>query len=622
MAGSPFRSGVLAALLLLLAAPGFHPAPTLVPAPLQLHAQEHGELEGQRPTPHPAAHRPAVPGPNGVVTSGHPLASTSGLQVLMRGGNAADASVAVLATLHVTRPQMSGIGGNGFFTIYDRDTDRVYNLSAVGAAALALDASSLTPAELDVGMKAGVVPGLFGGWIALLQRFGTLSLREVLEPAIGYAENGHPLEPAVAAAIRGAAADFRRYPSSARVFLPEGRVPEAGENFRMPDLARTMRRLVEAEATALARGASREEALQAAFDLFYQGELAREMATFFQENGGDFTAHDLARYEPSWAEPVHTTFRGFDVYSSPPTSRGGLEVAMQLNLVEGFDLKGMGHNSPEALHLIAEAIKVAKADIYAFVADPAFHPQPIAQMVAKDYADRRRGLIDPARAMAYPSHGPIEAAAGAPPLAGAVALAEAAWDGSTTSFSVADRFGNVISGTPTHGGSFGTRVVVGNTGILFNNGTRIGSTSPYPDHINYPRGGQIPILNNSPTLVLRDGRFHMAIASPGGETIGQTQFQVLLNTLEFGMEIQEAIEAPRIILNADPNFYREGSEITIRAESRIPQGVLDRLGTLGHRVELAPGFSLGANSGITLHPVTGALLAGADPRRPDYAVGY
>ena len=597
-------------------------APVLLGAPPSLRAQEHGELEGRRPTPHSAAHRPAVPGPNGVVTSGHPLASTSGLRILLQGGTAADASVAVLATLHVVRPQMSGIGGNGFLTLYDRESDRVHNLSAAGAAPLALEPASLTAEDLDVGVKAGVVPGLFGGWIALLQRFGTMSLAEVLEPAIGYAEEGHPLEPSVAAAIRSAEADFRRHPSSARVFLPGGRVPEAGELFRMPDLARTFRRLVEAEQGALARGATREEALQAAFDLFYQGELAREMALFYREAGGDFTEEDFARYAPAWTEPVHTTFRGFDVYTSPPTSRGGLEVAMQLNLVEGFDLRAMGHNSPEALHLITEAIKVAKADIYHFVADPAVIPVPVAGMLDKEYARRRRALMDPDRAMVYPSHGELEVRTGARPPTGEVTFPEEAWEGSTTSFSVADRFGNVISGTPTHGGGFGTRVVVGNTGILFNNGTRIGSTAPYPDHVNHPRGGQIPILNNSPSLVFRDGVFHLAIASPGGETIGQTQFQVLLNVLEFGMDIQEAIEAPRISLDASPNFYRAGSEITVRAESRIPQEVLDRLGALGHRIQLAPGFSLGANSGILRHPVTGAILAGADPRRPDYAVGW
>lgn len=595
----------------------------LAPAigPVATAAQEFGELEGRAPVSHLDAHRPAVPGPNGLVVSGHPLASTSGLQILMQGGNAADASVAVLATLHVVRPQMSGIGGNGFMTIYDRATDEVYSLGATGAAPLALDPATVTPAQLNSGIKAGVVPGLFGGWIAMLDRFGTMSLAQVLAPAISYAENGHPIEASVAQSIRSAEARFRQYPSSARVFLPEGRPPVAGELFRMPDLANTMKRLVAAEQSALAQGKSRSEALQAAFDLFYKGEIAREMAAFYEENGGDFRYEDFARYQPSWDSPVHTTYRGYDVYSSPPTSRGGLEVVMQLNLVEDFELRRFGHNSPEAIHFVSEAIKVAKADIYRYVADPAFTAVPVEELASREWADQRRSLIHADRAIDYPSHGEI-AVSGPRPAIGPVAFDDRIWEGSTTDFSVADRFGNVISGTPTHGGTFGTSVVVGNTGILFNNGTRIGSTSPYPEDLNYVRPGQIPILNNSPTLVFRDGEFVLGIASPGGETIGQTQFQVLLNVLEFDLGIQEAIEAPRLILDADPNFYRAGSEITLRLENRLPEEVLGALSRMGHRLQLAPGFSLGSNSGIHRDPETGALLAGADPRRVDYAVGY
>ena len=336
-----------------------------------------------------AAHRPAVPGPNGLVTAGHPLASMAGLRMLMAGGNAADAAVATLATLNVVRPQMSGMAGNGFVTIYDRVSDRVYSLGATGAAPLAIDPSSRTADELNKGIHAGVVPGLFGGWIALLDRFGTMSLDQVLAPAIDYAENGHPIEPSVVASIESHKELFESFPSSRRMFLPLGRVPEAGENFRMPDLANTLRKVVEAERTALAAGKSRSDALQAAFDRFYRGDIAEEMARFYAENGGDFTMEDFARYEPIWAEPVHTTYRGYDIYTSPPTSRGGLEVTMQLNLVEGFDLGALGPGSPETIHLLAEAIKVAKADIYAYVADPALVDVPVDECSPR--TTRRRG---------------------------------------------------------------------------------------------------------------------------------------------------------------------------------------------------------------------------------------
>ncbi len=312
------------------------------------------------------AHRPAVPGPNGLVTAGHPLASMAGLRTLMAGGNAADAAVATLATLNIVRPQMSGMAGNGFVTLYDRVSDRVYSLGATGAAPLAIDPASRAAEELNKGIHAGVVPGLFGGWIALLDRFGTMSLAQALAPAIDYAENGHPIEASVVAAIESHKELFESFASSRRMFLPRGRVPEPGETFRMPDLANTLRKVVEAEQSALAAGKTRSEALQAAFDRFYRGDIAEEMARFYRENGGDFTMEDFARYEPIWAEPLHTTYRGYDIYTSPPTSRGGLEVTMQLNLVEGFDLRGLGAGSAETIHLLSEAIKVAKADVYAY----------------------------------------------------------------------------------------------------------------------------------------------------------------------------------------------------------------------------------------------------------------
>ncbi|WP_420440495.1 gamma-glutamyltransferase family protein [Candidatus Palauibacter sp.] len=603
---------------------------SLLILPLEATAgQRTAEQYPERP-----AHRPAVPGPNGLVTAGHPLASMAGLRTLMAGGNAADAAVATLATLNVVRPQMSGMAGNGFVTLYDRVSDRVYSLGATGAAPLAVDPASLEADELNKGIRAGVVPGLFGGWVALLDRFGTMSLAQVLAPAIDYAENGHPIEASVVAAIESHRALFESFPSSRRMFLPRGRVPEAGETFRMPDLANTLRKVVEAEQEALAAGKTRAAALRAAFDRFYRGDIAEEMARFYRDNAGDFTMEDFARYEPIWAEPLHTTYRGYDVYTSPPTSRGGLEVTMQLNLVEGFDLRALGAGSAETIHLLSEAIKVAKADVYAYAADPALVDVPLDELLSKDYAAARRSLIDPSGVMVYPGPGnPVRvdevqsSRSGGAATGGEVPerrghLAESSYAGSTTSFSIADRFGNVVAATPTHGGAFGTGVVVGNTGLTFNNGSRIGSTSPYPDHVNYVRGGQIPILNNSPIIVLRDGRFHAALGTPGGETIGQTQFQVLVNLLDFEMPIQEAIAAPRFALSAEPNFYLPGAEVRFRLEDRLPGDVVGTLEGWGYTVELAPGYAFGSIQGITVDAATGALMAGADPRRVAYAVGW
>ncbi len=551
----------------------------------------------------------------------------AGLRILMEGGNAADASVATLAVLNVVRPQMSGAGGNGFFTYYDAASGTVHSLNATGAAPAALEAGKLEAEQLNKGIKAGAVPGLFGGWISLLQRYGTRSLAEVLAPAIDYARNGHPIEESVVRAIESAEAQFREFPDSTRMFLPDGRLPATGQTVTMPDLARTFERVVAAEQSALAEGASRNEALQAAFDLFYRGEIAEEMADFYQKKGGDFTKADFAAYEPIWTQPVHATYRGYDVYTSPPTSRGGMEVLMQLKLVEGYDLTAMGRENPLAQHLLIEAIKVAKSDIYHFVADPKLHKVPVAGMLAESYATQRRALIKADSAIDFPAPGEPagEASAGLTrelQVANLDPAAERSVAGSTTSFSIRDKEGNVMAATPTHGGYFGTGVVVGKTGLTFNNGTRIGSTSPYPDDVNYARGGQIPILNNSPIIVMKDGEFVMALGTPGGETIGQTQFQVLVNVLDFGLPVQAAIEAPRFALFAEPSFYKTGADITVRFEDRLSQAQFDGLKDRGHDIKLAPSFSMGSIQAILKHEVHGTITAGADVRRAAYAVGY
>ena len=575
------------------------------------------------------SHRPAVPGVNGLVTAGHPLASMAGLRILMAGGNAIDASVAVLATLNVVRPQMSGAGGNGFLTYFDKKSGGVHSLTAAGAAPNALVASVREAEELNKGIYAGVVPGLLGGWISMLRKYGTMSLSEVLMPALEYAESGHPLEASVVQAIESQQELFRRYPSSARSFLPDNQVPEVGELFKMPELASTFRKLIEAEKTSTNVGNSRGEALDAAFNRFYRGDIAEEFVRFYEEEGGLFATEDFEQYAPIWSNPVHVKYRGYDIYSSPPTSRGGLEVLMQLKLIERFDIGALGEGNPLLTHLMIEAIQLAKSDIYQYVADPTRFFVPTEGMLQDDYLSLRSNLISEVSTMAYPMAGKPEGHGEIPSdfwnAENDLQLGsdrEVSHPGSTTSFSIMDKEGNIVACTPTHGGSFGTGVVVGNTGITFNNGTRIGSTSPYAEHVNYARGGQVPILNNSPVIVLKDGEFVLALGTPGGETIGQTQFQVLVNVLDLGMSVQEAIEAPRFSLFAAPNFYRAGSEMTVRIEDRISVAHLQGLQDLGHNVELAPSYSLGSIQAILKNSSLGTFMAGADPRRAAYAVGW
>jgi len=286
--------------------------------------------------------RPAVAGLHGLVTTGHPIASSAGLQMLLRGGNAFDAAVAVGAMAPLGEPEMNGIGGNGFVTLFDRKSGKVLSLSMTGAAPKGLKPAEMTPETLNAGMNAGIVPGNIGGYLYLLDRFGTMSMADVFAPAIEYAEKGYPIDPLLAESISRGRNNLARYPTTAKIFLPGGQPLKAGELLKNPDYAATLRKLVDAEQQAKAKSASRSAAIAAAFDRFYKGDVAQEFERFFRESSGVMRASDLAAYQPQWTEPLHTSYRGFDVYSNPSTSRGGFEVLMQANLVEGFDLKAFG----------------------------------------------------------------------------------------------------------------------------------------------------------------------------------------------------------------------------------------------------------------------------------------
>ncbi len=574
--------------------------------------------------PRPFYTRPAVAAINGVVTSGHPIASSAGLQMLLKGGNAFDAAVAVGAMAALGEPEMNGIGGNGFATIFEKKTGKVHSVSMAGAAPKALKPTEMTPETLNAGMKAGIVPGNLGGYLMILDKLGTMSLAEVLAPAIEYAEKGYPIDQMLAQSIDRGKNNLAKYPTTAKIFLPNGQPLKAGELLKNPDYAATLRKLVDAEKQALANKATRSRAIIAAFDRFYKGDIAQEFERFFKENGGILTAADLAAYQPQWTEPLRTTYRGYDVFSNPSTSRGGFEVLMGANLVERFNLASYGSGSPQAVHALIEAIKVSKADIYRYVADPKFTVIPAAGMLSKPYATSRSALIDMSKAAGYPEAGAPEGRTNTSAPQGGPAFPEH-YDGEqhTTSFSIVDRFGNAIGITPTLGGLFGNNVVVGSTGLLLNNGMRLGSTSPYPDNVNYVGAGKVPILNNSPVVVLKDGKLAFVFGTPGGETIGQTQFQMLVNLIDFQLPVQQAIEAPRFSLDAEPNFYKPGSEITVQIENRMPAATIEALKAMGHKLRVSPGWgSIGHMQTIRIDPVTGTITAGGDPRRTGYAMGY
>lgn len=563
-----------------------------------------------------AQHRVEVAGPNGLVAAGHPLASMAGLRMLMQGGTAADAAVAVMAVLNVVEPWASGAAGNGLATCFEAKTGKITALAFTGAAPKLVD-DTATAADLTAGPTAVVTPGAFGGWIELARRYGKLPLSVLLEPAIGYARDGHPLDPSIAQAILRQQARLTQYPTTAAIYFPGGKPPEARAMFRNLPLARSFQALADAESAALKGGASRDSALSAAYDHFYSGPIAQEMDRFSKANGGWLRIDDMRTYHPKWVDPIATSYRGLDVIGSPLTSRTGLETCEQLNLIEGFDIGAMPPDSPQALHLIAECIKITKADVYRYAADPASAPAPVSTLISKDFAAQRRRLINPARAGAFPAGADI----GGARLPARSANAARSVPGDTTNISISDSEGNAIGVTTTLGGGFGACVIMGETGMFCNNGLRDGSTAPYRDHPNFVRGGRIPLLGNCPTIVLDKGRFKMIFGTPGGETIGQTQFQYLINVIDRGLPVQAAAEAPRLALDADPGFYTPGAAITLQLESRFPESTVAGLRAMGHTVRAVGPYSIGSIQAILQSP-HGTRLAGSDPRRMGYAVGY
>lgn len=561
-----------------------------------------------------AQHRVEVPMPIGGVSAGHPLAAMAGTRMLMMGGSAADAVVAAMAVMNVVEPWASSAAGNGFATCLDAKSGKVSSLAFTGGAPKALD-PNVDPKLLDHGHKAVAVPGAFGGWIALARKYGRLPLATLLEPAIGYARDGHPLDPSIAMFITRAQKTLALYPTSAAIFLPGGQPPAPRALFRNVPLARTLQALSDAESAAIKGGADRDAALQAAYDYFYAGPVAQEMTRFSQAQGGWLRMEDMRAYAPKWADPVTTNYRGLDVYCSPLTSRTGLELCAQLNLVEGFDLSALPGGGTAMTHLLIEAIKVAKADVYRYAGDPAFVKVPVDILLSKGFAAQRRKLIDPKAAIAYPQGADL------PGAARRGASKQRSSGGDTTSLSAVDSDGNAIAVTTTVGGGFGTFVVMGDTGLLCNNGLRIGSTAPDAGHPNKVAPGKIALLGNGPTIMLDKGRFRLVCGSPGGETIGQTQFQFLVNMIDRGMGIQAAIEAPRFALDAEPSFYQPGAAISVQMEGRYAADTVAGLTAMGHSVESVGPYAIGSVQGIVAD-TSGTRMGGADPRRMGYAVGY
>lgn len=552
------------------------------------------------------AHRPAVPGVHGLVAAGHPLAAIAGLQMLMKGGNAIDAAVAVGAALNMMEPQMNGIGGNGFMIVFDKKTGRVYSLSMAGAAPQALKPETMTPDTLDWGIDAGIVPGNFGGYLAALERFGTMSLAEVLAPAIDYAQNGYPIDASLATAIARAKSKLEKFPTTANVFLPGGRAPQPGELFRNRDLAATLRKAVAAEKAALSAKKTRKDAIEAAFDRFYRGDIAREFDRFFKENHGALAAADLAAYKPQWTDPVHSTYRGYDVYGAPPPSSGGTCLVEMLNILENFDLRKQGRWSPETMHLMIEAMRRAYCDRARHLGDPAFAKIP-AHLTDKAYARSLAQGISRYRATRSED------------LAKDIPLTQAG--DSTTHFSVIDKDGMAVANTYTLERSYGSRIVVQGAGFLLNNEmgdfnwqpgvTTRGGTIGTDANLIAP--GKRMLSSQTPTILAKNGKAVLITGSPGSRTIINTVLSIVVNVVDFDMDIGDAVAAPRLHHQWFPDAARfEGMHE--HAET------IKKLRAMGHQIT-GVGTQGDAHS-IWIDPKTGLYHGAADRRIDGKAAGY
>jgi gamma-glutamyltranspeptidase/glutathione hydrolase len=560
--------------------------------------------------------RPTIRGRQAAVSSMRPEATEAARRILQAGGNAFDAAVAGQAALAVTDFAMNGLGSDAVALVYDARERKVFSLNAEPPAPklatiewYAKNNGGKLPSS--DGLLAGGLPTVVDAWYVLLDRWGTLSFAQTLQPALELAENGFPLGERSAVTL-SFSRKITKYPSSAKVFLPGGKAPRAGEIFKQPDRARTLRKLIEAEATAAAAGKGRGAALKAARDRFYQGDIPRELAAFSEANGGLFRYEDFAAYASKVEAPVSVDYRGLQVYKNPSASQGPAEL-MALRILETYDLKALGHNSADFIHTSVEALKLAMADRERFLGDMDFVSIPYDVLLSKDYARQRRALIDPAKAS-------LELRPGAPgPRVSAVVTGDAEHEGDTSYIAVVDKDRNMVSFEPSLHSAFGTGVVMGETGIIFN--CRGDYYSLVRGEANALEPGKRPRSTLQSTLVMKDGQPFMITGSPGGDDQVMRTLQTLVNVADFGMGIQQAIEAPRWSSRSFPAspFPHTMHPGDMAVEARIPAAVREALVARGHKLRVAPAWSLGSSAGIVIDPATGVLSAGADPRVEAYA---
>lgn len=548
-----------------------------------------------RPVGEPFETRSVVMAKRGMAATSQPLATEAALTILKAGGSAVDAAIAANAVLGLTEPVGCGVGGDLFAIVWDAEERKLHGLNASGRSPMSLSFGALLGELETLGLERippdgplpVSVPGAVDGWFSLHERFGRLSMKEILGPAIRHAEEGFPVTPVIAYHWERNVVALRDQPGFADVFMPDGRAPKAGESFRNPGLAYTYRRLA-------AEGR----------DVFYRGEIARRIDEHMAENGGYLSAEDLAAHTSEWVEPVSTTYRGYRVWELPPNTQG-IAALQMLNVLEQYDIAAMGFGSADYIHLLVEAKKLAFADRAKFYADPSFSPAPVARLISKDYARERARLIDQARA--------AEVVAPGDPLA--------LEQGDTIYLAVADSDGNMVSLIQSNYRGMGSGMTPEGLGFVLQDRGELFSLEP--GHANVYAPGKRPFHTIIPAFVTKDEEPLLAFGVMGGAMQPQGHVQVLVNIIDFDMELQAAGDAPRVRHDgsSQPTGERMAEGGVVQLESGFDAEVLEELRRRGHVLGNRKG-GFGGYQAVGRYPQNGAYLGASESRKDGHAAGY
>ena len=520
-------------------------------------------------------------GQQGMVASSQQLATLAGYKILLKGGNAVDAAVAMVSTLNVVEPHSVGIGGDAFALIYLAKGNKIIGMNASGRAPYKADLNYFHEREImaipERGILTVTVPGALHGWAQVVAHYGNLKLDALFEDAIFYAENGFPVTEIIAGEWKNAEDILLSHRSASKGYLIDGNAPKPGQVFKNNDLAKTYRKIA-------------REGIEA----FYEGAICKAMVDFSRQNGGFFSFKDFKTHTTTWVEPISTNYRGYTVYELPPNGQGMTALEM-LNILEGYDMASLGHNTPDYLHLLIEAKKIAFTDRDDFVTDPEFEDIPADRLLSKEYATTLRGKIDYHKALV-------------PPLSYSKAV------GSDTVFVTAiDRDRNAVSLISSIYTAFGSGMVVDGTGIVLQNRGR--SFSLNPNHPNRLEPHKRPMHTIIPAMVFKDGHFLMSFGVMGGDMQPQGHVQFLINLIDFKMNLQEAVDAPRV-------RHMQGKEVYL--EEGISRKAAAALQEKGHQIiDVSPSVNqVGGGQAIYLDHAQNVLLGASDRRKDGCALGF